>query len=105
MDILDRAVGKWEDIVHGGGEDGGADNCSLCQEFADEDCEKCPIKLDTGEIMCDGTPYKDWAAHHNLDHKQPHVPYKIQEGCEMCEELAQKQLDYMKLIREEATNG
>ena len=34
-----------------------ADNCPLCKKYEDEDCEGCPIAIETGQRHCDGTPH------------------------------------------------
>ena len=34
-----------------------AGSCAYCQEYADLDCEGCPVKTATGEDSCRSTPY------------------------------------------------
>jgi len=60
MNCLERSIKeKWEPIV--AGEQGVFSDCPCCKEHASnnpiDDCGRCPIKLDTGEIDCYGTPY------------------------------------------------
>lgn len=40
--------------------DGGWDTCALCMCFASAHCSHCPIFAETGERLCDDTPYTDW---------------------------------------------
>ena len=59
---LRGSIAKWEAIVDGTGVDKGSDNCPLCHLFIDmasidDECEKCPVMLETGLYSCKGTPY------------------------------------------------
>jgi len=41
--------------------DGGWDTCALCMCYAqDAHCSLCPIFAETGERLCNDTPYTDW---------------------------------------------
>ena len=61
------SIAKWEGIVAGTHEDGGANDCPLCQRFnlwLSEDprvgCDGCPIYEHTQQTGCGGTPYDEF---------------------------------------------
>lgn len=58
--LLEESVAeKWLPILHGDMKDKGSDNCPLCKEYPN--CAGCPIRENTGEIGCSGTPYRgEW---------------------------------------------
>ena len=41
LTALRGSIAKWEHVVDGTGEENGARDCTLCQEF--DDCEGCPV--------------------------------------------------------------
>jgi len=94
---LGRSIEKWKKIAHGTGVDLGMKNCSLCQEFAAGSCKGCPIDEDSKK-GCKGTPYDDWCSHHRNEHGQPQQPYKVENGCAKCRELALDKLNYLKSL-------
>jgi len=55
---LRGSVRKWSKIVNGTGTDEGPDNCPLCKLYFDKNCKGCPVRIATGEILCDGSPYE-----------------------------------------------
>lgn len=58
---LMEAIEHWKEIERGEGIDLGADSCSLCMKFTDEDCTGCPVRERTGLRECRGTPYSNWS--------------------------------------------
>ena len=38
------------------------DDCALCDLFWDDDCDGCPVKNRTGDVMCHGSPYDEASA-------------------------------------------
>lgn len=94
---ISNSVKKWEDIVNEVGIDNGYLNCPLCQEYYDENtfsCGDCPIVKKSGEQHCWNTPYVEWKNHIENEHNNNEK--KIY--CEKCKELAQKELDFLKLV-------
>ena len=60
------------------------ESCPLCQEYCMDDnepgyqeCEECPIKADTGQAHCDGTPFYDVIRWRFTDHIPKHSPERI----------------------------
>ena len=60
LTVLKGSIKKWEGIVAGTIEDKGIENCPLCKEFYDDDCEGCPVADRTGQIHCLGSPYEEY---------------------------------------------
>lgn len=69
---LRGSIAKWEAIVAGTGSDKGSTNCPLCVLFYDvadpdddehglENCSGCPVRIETGDDNCGGSPYKSWS--------------------------------------------
>lgn len=54
------SIAKWESIAYNDGKDLGGENCPLCKVFSDGYCNGCPIRKQTGQISCEGTPYQRW---------------------------------------------
>lgn len=63
---LEGSIAKWEAIVAGTGTDEGIENCPLCKVFyferdaTGELCAGCPVKEETGQAGCEGSPYDEW---------------------------------------------
>ena len=57
VQLLYKAIGKWEAIALGCGVDKGADNCVLCKKYWDGICNDCPISKAAGNPYCRNTPY------------------------------------------------
>lgn len=82
------SIKKWENIRDGLAKDNGLKDCPLCQLYylpPEKDpeylrCKKCPIFIDTGMNLCQGSPYYNWF-------------YKEQNPVG-----AQKMIDYLKYL-------
>lgn len=94
LGALRGSIGKWtlivdslkhsRDFVDRGGVD-----CACCVEFFQSDngvnCEKCPIRLDTGKGFCENTPYDDWVVARDDPYEFPRKSLKA----------AKKELNYL----------
>ena len=68
LKALKGSIKKWEKIVAGTGTDEGLDNCPLCKVFyADFTCQDCPVYKKTGQILCAGSPYTEYAKWEMVD--------------------------------------
>jgi len=94
LKALKKSIRKWEKIVAGEGEDRGCDNCALCKLFAEYECAGCPVYVETGETSCQGTPFHEWARHH----EEKHLTGVLKIKCPECKELAQKELEFLKSL-------
>lgn len=60
IDALTKSIEHWyynwehSPYIHTG-----AEYCECCIQFADNECEGCPISEYTGKVGCWGTPYYD----------------------------------------------
>ena len=70
LSALRHSIRKWEMIIASAGGDDAGLNCALCQKFFDQlnCCEGCPVTTRTGLKGCIGSPYDDWASHHEREH-------------------------------------
>ena len=68
LKALKGSIRKWEGILCGEIEDGGSDNCPLCQLFIENVCRGCPVYAKTKKMGCHWTPYDEWRR--NLDPKK-----------------------------------
>jgi len=91
IELIEKSVEKWENIVDGTGVDHGTQNCPLCQEFYDDNCEGCPVAEETGYDMCQYTPYFDWDEYCTNNDNQ--WPYKVFD--KISKELAIEERDYL----------
>ena len=99
-DPLELSILKWQDVAYHGGEDGGMANCALCKVHYDEEgscSDKCPVRKNTGVCGCNKTPYEEWDYHQDKEHigeldRTVH--------CEKCKEIAIRELEFLKSLRE-----
>jgi hypothetical protein len=62
IELLKGAIEKWDNIVQGKWGEWVYSECPLCDVYLiDEDCTSCPIKKKTGQDLCYGTPYRQYA--------------------------------------------
>jgi hypothetical protein len=99
---LEGSIKKWEKILSGKGTDEGRDNCPLCTIFIKRyisiyDCKGCPVKDRTKFRKCRGSPYVEWEDHQNLAHR---TVGKVK--CDICKNLALKELEFLKSLRPKA---
>lgn len=87
------SVAKWEGIVNDGQNDGGADDCPLCDLFICGSCNGCPVADESGSKNCYSTPHEAWCTHHNDVHDLDHAV--VHEGCAECERLAKMELAFL----------
>ena len=60
LTALKGSVEKWVAIERGDGNDFGTLNCPLCKLFvlaSPRGCDGCPVKAETGQGGCGGSPY------------------------------------------------
>ena len=99
------SIGKWKGIVLGLIGDEGGINCPLCEEFCNEDldhlnCLNCPVYLETGLSMCEGTPYPDWTEHWHDEHavtekeRNRDIPWYTE--CLECTKLAEEMVAFLE---------
>jgi SAM-dependent methyltransferase len=109
LSALRHSITKWEMIIAGAGADDGGLNCALCRKFFDHPnfCEGCPVKTRTRLKGCSGSPYDDWACHHEREHSDGDDCCPLTIECGECHRLAETQLDFLRglLPREHATGG
>ena len=109
LSALCHLITKWEMIIAGAGGDDGGLNCALCRKFFDHPnfCEGCPVKTRTRLKGCSGSPYDDWACHHEREHSDGDDCCPLTIECGECHRLAETQLDFLRglLPREHATGG
>jgi hypothetical protein len=62
--LLNQGILKWERLANN--KDNEEDNCPLCYEYNKRSansvsyCDGCPIKENTGQQCCNGSPYEAW---------------------------------------------
>ena len=95
LQAIDKSINKWKQIKDGTEFDKGRKNCALCQKYTN--CKGCPVKEFSGEPACEGTPYLNWCNHASSYHRND-INY-LSVLCKTCEELAQKEIDFLKRIR------
>ena len=57
LKALRGSIKKWEGVAAGTEVDKASTNCPLCTEFVKHQCNGCPVKENTGQSDCMGTPY------------------------------------------------
>lgn len=60
LTALKQSIDKWERNAVAetpGNFDVGAASCPLCKLFWEDDCERCPVRDETNEERCYGSPY------------------------------------------------
>lgn len=100
---LDISIKKWEDIVNGVGNDEGLDNCALCYVYSngdggDDDCDCCPVKMDTGEPYCAETPFQRFGLH-VTNCEVCDLSVEPEKYCSNAIELAKVELEYLKSLK------
>jgi len=74
----------------------GSRRCALCHEFLEHGCVRCPVSAKThGNCYRDPSPYIK-IENHIIDCQK----YKSGKYCPTCLELNQKELDFLKSLRE-----
>lgn len=96
--ILQDEITHWENISNGIEIDFRISNSPLCQNFiGNRICYQCPVQDRTGKPHCNGTPIGAWQNHHFSVHNN-FTCFYIKKGCNECQELAQKELDFLKSL-------
>ena len=60
LTALKESIAHWERLATGkasSGEGVGVHHCALCQLFYYKGCSGCPVKKETGDPQCIGSPY------------------------------------------------
>jgi hypothetical protein len=57
---LAASIKHWKRMVTGEDTVGSPSKCALCKLYYGDDCRGCPVREDTGEVLCGGSPYVDW---------------------------------------------
>ena len=100
MEALEKSIKKWRKIVRTReGVDDGVNNCALCEEYYEQRCKGCPVRIKTGMGFCNLSPYDDWVDHMNEDHYIKAMPWRRQRYCRKCGELARKELAFLISLR------
>ena len=99
VELLKGSIGKWLEIKRSvTGLDRGADNCDLCIEYFDTDCEGCPADNHGRGMQCNGdSPYGKWFDHHLEVHDQ-HDEDSLRHrhvDCKECVVLADDMLGFL----------
>ena len=79
-------------IAEGLATDDGPDGSPLCRLFLHDNCEACPVKLQSGYSDCRLSPYAEWARHQSETHFKLEPPYRIE--CDHCRYLIAKVYAY-----------
>lgn len=100
---INGSVEKWADIILDKKKDMGCDNCPLCGVFmktegGETSCGSCPVKEESGEALCQATPYQKWTSHHEAYHAE------VKDGaqgieCPICAKLALEEWDYLCCLK------
>ncbi|MCK5606801.1 hypothetical protein KAR91_33170 [Candidatus Pacearchaeota archaeon] len=97
MTPLEGSILKWEKICKDRRSvDNSEINCLLCK--AHKSCKGCPVSKRTAITGCVGTPYQRWVDH-QIDVHDSSQPFRRQKGCKICDELAQKELDFLRSLK------
>lgn len=89
---IKKSIKHWEDIRDGNDVEISNLSCSLCQTYIS--CVRCPIGIYTDEDGCKNTPFMEW--HYHFDNAHPLYEGDHRVICEECQELAQKEVDFLK---------
>jgi len=100
LQALDGSIVKWQDIVAGDAIDKGDEDCPLCRHYRHNrtnmqaNCDECPVSIDTGESLCQGSPYDQWldATGYGADYEQANTNSKSMKA-------AVSELEYLKELR------
>src|SRR3990167_10549267 len=93
---LHGSIKKWERIVASPRAlDKGQDNCPLCKEFFNFNCDGCPVAERTGRWNCRGSPYAEWTIHQENVHRHYGHCYRAP-GCKTCLRLAKAELTFLR---------
>ena len=104
LKALRGSIKKWKEVVAGTDYEAGSHNCPLCELSG---CAVCPVMIYTGEVQCDGTPYRAWIEHHRAVHRVEYdevarLPYYPAVGrkilCPICKVLAMKEVEFLKSL-------
>lgn len=100
---LDKSIVKWERVVNDNAPGISSCGCGLCEEYNNplrgllSPCAQCPVRLDTGERFCKGTPYAeyvDWVLK-----ERPLEDSPLDKGLA----TAQAELDYLRDLKTRCT--
>lgn len=83
-------IAKFENFIKNGVLD---ENWELCDLYLENNCKSCPINIAVGGERCQNAPYGELEAHYWTTHSP-----KKQMVCSECEELAQKELAFLKSL-------
>lgn len=104
LTALQKSIRKWKRIAAGRAASSGIKGCALCHEFHEhytaefgDSCKGCPVMAVTGKDNCEGSPYDVWASHMYNYHGTPHE-WKIQDGCNMCKEIATAEYNFLRAL-------
>lgn len=103
---LAASVLKWLDILNmeDFAMDAGHENCPLCGLYREHGCIRCPVFIQTGKKLCEGTPQRDWWTHHWLVHNQWH-DLVLHPECPECRILANNELNFLISLLEGDSNA
>lgn len=98
LNPLEKSINKWKRIITGKGLDRDIENCALCKEYYNNNCNDCPVFLKTDMYGCGNTPYDKWSLHQARMHKDKAVSRVY---CDVCKRLAQKELKFLQSLKVE----
>lgn len=101
---LIASIKKWEANLEASCEDvkRGKDNCQLCVEFWNKDCEGCPVFNKTGKEHCQLTPYERAEYAHDVwsnlieDDEDPEY---ISDAEQAFRDAAQDEINFLRSLR------
>lgn len=75
LQALQATIARWEAIRDGTFVFRLKEHCPLCVAFWGGGCLGCPVYQSTGQIRCEGTPYKDWRVTRSSEDAQREVEF------------------------------
>jgi hypothetical protein len=97
MTPLEKSIKHWEANVAAelpNEASTAASDCALCVETPGLDCGTCPVKMQTGKIECEGTPYGEARDALSLWNYRPsNLNLKLKAAFR---KAAQEELDFLK---------
>lgn len=74
--------------------------CTLCTKFrvGTSICIECPIKLKSGSVNCNNTPFQEFCVHQDIDHNHSLYTYHRVRGCEKCLDIIGREVALLESL-------
>ncbi len=106
LNLMKDVFIKWDGIYKMKQDDYGMKSCSLCKEYFKWNCFRCPIRMVTGKMLCDGTPYTKWINHQFTFHKKSDkngLGFRI--WCTECKNIIYEEIEFLWKVYEMIHEG